>query len=58
MPRLARIAFVLALFAALVPAGAAAAPHMLIGFQDDPTFRWMPNVERRARHGARRRTRR
>jgi hypothetical protein len=40
VPRLARIAFVLALFAALVPAGAAAAPHMLMGFQDDPTFRW------------------
>src|SRR4051812_49171221 len=43
--RFARIALVLAAFAALAPAGASAAPHMLIGFQDDPTFRWMPGVE-------------
>src|SRR3954454_17734621 len=42
--RLPRIALVLALFAALAPAGASAAPHMLIGFQDDPTFRWLPNT--------------
>jgi hypothetical protein len=44
VPRFARIVLVLAAAAALAPAGAAAAPHMLICFQDDPTFRWMPGA--------------
>lgn len=29
--------------AALAPAAASAAPRMLVGFQDDPTFRWAPD---------------
>jgi hypothetical protein len=39
--RLARISLFVALFAALAPLAATAAPRMPIGFQDDPTFRWI-----------------
>ena len=41
MLRLARTSLLIALFAALVPLAATAAPRMPIGFQDDPTFRWI-----------------
>ena len=40
MTRLARLALVLGTIALLVPAFAAAAPRMWVGFQDDPNFRW------------------
>jgi hypothetical protein len=39
--RLSRIALLTALLAALAPMAATAAPRMPIGFQDDPTFRWL-----------------
>lgn len=39
-----RFALVAALAAAvLAPAAATAAPRMLVGFQDDPSFRWRPD---------------
>lgn len=41
MLRLARISLIVGLFAALVPLAATAATRMPIGFQDDPTFRWI-----------------
>jgi hypothetical protein len=39
--RLARIALLTAILAALAPMAATAAPRMPVGFQDDPTFRWI-----------------
>jgi hypothetical protein len=42
--RLARIALLTAVLAALVPAAASAATRMPVGFQDDPTFRWNPGA--------------
>jgi hypothetical protein len=39
--RLSRIALLTALLAALAPMAATAAPRMPVGFQDDPTFRWL-----------------
>lgn len=44
MLRPVRIAVVLALAALVLPAAAAAALRMPVGFQDDPTFRWNGNV--------------
>ena len=44
MPRTARIALVLTLFALAAPSFAAAALRMPVGFEDDPTFRWSPNA--------------
>jgi hypothetical protein len=38
-----KILLVAAVVAALAPAAATAAPRMLVGFQDDPTFRWRPD---------------
>jgi hypothetical protein len=42
--RLVRIALFAALLSALVPAAATAATRMPVGFQDDPTFRWLPGA--------------
>jgi aryl-phospho-beta-D-glucosidase BglC (GH1 family) len=39
--RICRIALLTALLAVLVPTAASAAGRMPIGFQDDPTFRWL-----------------
>jgi hypothetical protein len=36
-----RALLVTLLFAVLAPAGASAAPRMWVGFQDDPSFRWV-----------------
>src|SRR3954466_4041062 len=41
--RLIRLLALAAFVAALVPAAATAAPRMLVGFQDDPSFRWRPD---------------
>ena len=41
MLRISRIALLTALLAVLVPTAASAAARMPIGFQDDPTFRWI-----------------
>ena len=41
MLRISRIALLTALLAVLVPTAASAADRMPIGFQDDPTFRWI-----------------
>jgi Cellulase (glycosyl hydrolase family 5) len=39
--RLPRIALLIALIAVLAPTAATAAKRMPVGFQDDPTFRWL-----------------
>lgn len=44
MLRPVRIALAVSLAALVVPAAAAAAVRMPVGFQDDPTFRWNGNV--------------
>lgn len=43
MSRLARFVLVVSLLALAAPTFAAAAPRMLVGFEDDPTFRWSPD---------------
>jgi hypothetical protein len=44
--RLRRVIVICLLLAAVVPASALAAERMLVGFQDDPTFRWRGNRAR------------
>lgn len=43
MTRFLRLIVVACLAAGVVPAGAAAAQRMYVGFQDDPSFRWRPD---------------
>lgn len=56
MLRLSRIALLIAAVAALAPMAASAADRMPIGFQDDPTFRWLEGaptqLDRAAEAGA------
>jgi hypothetical protein len=42
MSRLFRLSLVTLVLALFAPAAASAAPHMWMGFQDDPYFRWLP----------------
>ena len=41
MTRFRALLFVLVLVAVAVPATATSADRMLVGFQDDPSFRWL-----------------